>query len=225
MLWSTIISIDAHYPEGLSYELLVSGNLSAQQIMDTKLFFYKSIVYTVYLEEIRHGRVAGESEKEEVLYSLDEHLSSKNSTCINLYKWIIYFCPFLAHRFGSRFMNNVKRAYLTQKRKHSLVKYIDGALDMTICSKKNRDTYENPSTDRITVNHLMDSIKELKTILQNQTVVKIDYSSFRNSELRNIVYSAFSRLSVLCNNVRELDRDQLIILSQYLNVVNGLLSS
>lgn len=219
-------TIDAQYPNGLSYEIIVSGHLSAHQMMETKHFFYKSIVYTVYLEELRHRATPNSlspSEKNNILYSLQNSLSSKNQTCIRLYNWIIYFCPFMAHRYGCRFMNNVKRAYMTQKNNHTLDKYIQGALDMTICSKKERSMHEETTTESIRTDQIIDSIRELKSLISTQSEQRVDYSRFNDSELRDIINDSFRKLSDLCTNVTELDRDKLIILLQYVTFVNGLL--
>lgn len=219
--------VDARYPKGLSYEVMVSGHLSAQQIMDTKQFFYKSIVYTVYLEKTRCTSTAISSEgcdDNTILYSLEDCLSSRNKTCRHLYKWIVYFCPFLAHRFGSRFMNNVKRAYITQKKNQTLSKYIEGALDMTICSTLNSELCERGNMGNSVTDRIYSSIEELKTMMQNRSVQTMDYSCFKNSELRDIINNSFTKLSVLCNNVSELDRDNLIMLVQYVTAINGLLS-
>ena len=194
--------------------------------METKQFFYKAIVYTVYLEEMcrrRNSKPLTEREERRILYSLEDSLSSRNRTCIHLYKWIIYFCPFLAHRYGCRFMNNVKRAYMTQKNNHSLGKYIEGALDMTVCSKIKKTSCEEIPTENSRADQIIDSLKELKSMLRSQSEQKVDYSRFKNSELRDIINDSFRKLSVLCSNVTELDRDKLIILVQYVTATNGLL--
>ena len=219
-------TVDAKYPDGLSYEIMVSGHLSAHQLMETKQFFYKSIVYTVYLEELRYEAAdhpLSPNERSKVLYSLEDVLSSKNQTCVRLYNWIIYFCPFLTHRYGCRFMNNVKRAYMTQKNNHSLDEYIQGALDMTICSKKERSACENAITENNQADQIIDSLKELKSLIVNKSEQRVDYSRFKNSELRSIINDSFRKLSDLCTNVTELDRDKLIILLQYVTIMNGLL--
>ena len=194
---------------------------------DIKQFFYKSIVYTVYLERIRHferEKPLPENERNKLLYSLEDSLSSKKKVCDHMYKWIIYFCPFLAHRFGSRFMNNVKRAYLTQKKNHTLSEYIEDALDMTICCEVNKETSEKKTNNMNLTDQIVRSIKELKSMVQIQQANRIDYSGFDNNELREIINSSFRKLSILCNNVSELDRDKLINLVQHITAMNGLLS-
>ena len=194
--------------------------------METKHYFYKSIVYTVYLEELRHITTHGPlspSERNDILYSLESSLSSKNRTCIRLYNWIIYFCPFMAHRYGCRFMNNVKRAYMTQKNNHTLEEYITAALDMTICSKRERSMREQTTRDSNHNDQIIDSINELKSLICTQSEQRVDYSRFNNNELRDIINDSFRKLSDLCTNVTELDRDRLIILLQYVTLMNGLL--
>ena len=224
---SKLNATDAKYPNGLSYEVLVSGRQSAQQMTDIKQFFYKSIVYTVYLERIRHferEKPLPENERSKLLYSLEDSLSSKNRACSYMYQWIIYFCPFLAHRFGSRFMNNVKKAYLTQKKNHTLSEYIEDALDMTIFCEVNKETCEKKSDNKNLADQIVRSIKELKSMVQIQQANRIDYSGFDNNELREIINSSFRKLSILCNNVSELDRDKLINVVQHVTAMNGLLS-
>ena len=195
--------------------------------MKTKQFFYKSIVYTVYQAEIRHhsnDHPLTDNEEIRILYSLENRLSSKNELCTNLYKWIIFFCPFMFHRFESRFMNNVKRAYLTQKKNQTLSQYIEDALDMTLCSRIKREMCNRQNKEKSKMYQIMKSLKELKSIVEDYSSQEMDYSSFNDSELRNIINNALRKLSFLCYNVTELKRDQLIILLQYVTAVNNLLS-
>ena len=121
-------------------------------------------------------------------------------------------------------MNNVKRAYITQKKNQTLSKYIEGALDMTICSTLNSELCERGNMGNSVTDRIYSSIEELKTMMQNRSVQTMDYSCFKNSELRDIINNSFTKLSVLCNNVSELDRDNLIMLVQYVTAINGLLS-
>ena len=196
-------------------------------MMKTKQFFYKSIVYTVYLAEIRryaNDHALVHIEETEILYSLENRLSSKNELCTNLYKWIIFFCPFMFHRFESRFMNNVKRAYLTQKKNQTLSQYIEGALDMTMCSRIKREVCDKQNKEKSKMYQIMKSLKELKSMVEDYSAQKMDYSSFNDSELRGIINNSLRKLSFLCYNVTELKRDQLIILLQYVTAVNNLLS-
>ena len=120
-------------------------------------------------------------------------------------------------------MNNVKRAYMTQKNNHTLDTYIQGALDMTICSKKERSMHEETTTESIRTDQIIDSIRELKSLISTQSEQRVDYSRFNDSELRDIINDSFRKLSDLCTNVTELDRDKLIILLQYVTFMNGLL--
>ena len=121
-------------------------------------------------------------------------------------------------------MNNVKKAYLTQKKNHTLSEYIKDALDMTICCEVNKETCEKKSDNKNLADQIVRSIKELKSMVQIQQANSIDYSGFDNNELREIINSSFRRLSILCNNVSELDRDKLINVVQYVTAMNGLLS-
>ena len=112
---------------------------------------------------------------------------------------------------------------MTQKNNHTLDKYIQGALDMTICSKKERSMHEETTTESIRTDQIIDSIRELKSLISTQSEQRVDYSRFNDSELRDIINDSFRKLSDLCTNVTELDRDKLIILLQYVTFMNGLL--
>lgn len=94
---------------------------------------------------------------------------------------------------------------------------------MTVCSKIKKTSCEEIPTENSRADQIIDSLKELKSMLRSQSEQKVDYSRFKNSELRDIINDSFRKLSVLCSNVTELDRDKLIILVQYVTATNGLL--